>query len=192
MRAGTQTLIQALQAVPWDSDRGEEDTTAPEDTSDEEGAQGGERGTSECARMPDFATHTHQPVLDFVLASSIHTIHRPVVQARSPVASKIFNLSDPPTDEYFATLAEEGAEADFEPEHQGAAAELVPISPVHTITSIRSAGRRDGEVDPRENQLRKPSMATVRLRRRARLAEKLREVFELKDIDEVVAGELVI
>ena len=95
-------------------------------------------------------------------------------------------MNDPQTEDYFATLSEEGAEADFEAEVESEQQD-VPLSPVHTIRSAHSTGR-DKDTESISSQLRKPSMATVRLKRRARLAEKLREVFELKDIEEVVAG----
>jgi sterol 3beta-glucosyltransferase len=59
---------------------------------------------------------------------------------------------------------------------------------VHKLTSspVGTPGRSN--VFPRRTAMtRSGSMATVRLQRRTKLAEKLRDVFELKDIDEVWA-----
>jgi len=55
--------------------------------------------------------------------------------------------------------------------------------------STSPVGTPDGSnILPRRTAMpRSGSMATVRLQRRAKLAEKLKEVFELKDIDEVWA-----
>ena len=41
----------------------------------------------------------------------------------------------------------------------------------------------------RNHPVRSGSMATVKLQRRARLAEKLRDIFELTGIEEVIAGQ---
>ena len=68
---------------------------------------------------------------------------------------------------------------------------------VHTPTTARSfvialslpeLDSRDVPMKP--HSTRSGSMATVKLQRRARLAEKLREIFEISGIEEVIAGEL--
>ncbi|KAG8714883.1 Sterol 3-beta-glucosyltransferase [Ceratobasidium sp. 423] len=74
IRMGTQALIQALQAMPWDEDRDEDlpDSAAKR-----------ERGKAH--RDPvstDSSDEEEQTKADFVLASSIHTIHRPVAHSR--------------------------------------------------------------------------------------------------------------
>jgi hypothetical protein len=59
---------------------------------------------------------------------------------------------------------------------------------VQELTSSPVGTPGESNVLPRRTVMtRSGSMATVRLQRRARLAEKLKDVFELKDIDEVWA-----
>lgn len=86
-------------------------------------------------------------------------------------------------------LSDEEIEGDFEP-MQGSSSDQ------------RSLGGRSlhmtlpplPELDTSQASMTRPpparsgSMATVKLQRRARLAEKLRDIFDLKGIEEVVAG----
>ncbi|KAI0724242.1 hypothetical protein C8T65DRAFT_733888 [Cerioporus squamosus] len=184
MHAGTQTIIQALQAVPWaeDQDNDDEymnhDVTAPVETE----SDGDERVNR--------------------LTSSIHAIYRPLARIRrgDPSASSyraaktpdLPSLSDtedtPRPDE--SPVSDEDTEGDFEPAHGG------------NITGPSHSGRISPETIPDlDNSIpdvpastasdrrasRSGSMATVRQNRRAQLAEKLRDVFELDNINEVVA-----
>ncbi|KAF8592020.1 glycosyltransferase family 1 protein [Ramaria rubella] len=172
MRAGTQTLIQALQAIPW------EET----DRDDGDGASGSEdeRADAEDEGGP-------------VLASSIHTIYRPIARIRR--GDTPFISQTPGQDgEYFGysrglveqgqeqeQILEELIEDDFEPDStaQGSSLKDATLAPPEVKTEESPARRGP--------MLRAGSMATVRVQRRAKLAFKLQEVFELDDIKEVVA-----
>ncbi|RDX56200.1 hypothetical protein OH76DRAFT_1396537 [Lentinus brumalis] len=185
MHAGTQTIIQALQAVPWaedldnDDDYMNHDPVAPVMTE----SDGDERVSR--------------------LTSSIHAIYRPLARVRrgDPSASShratkapaLPTLSDsedsPRPDE--SPVSDEDTEGDFEPHIGG------------NITDAGHSGRISPETIPdldnsipdvpanaasdRRASTRSGSMATVRQNRRAQLAEKLQGVFELDNINEVVA-----
>ncbi|KAF8078251.1 glycosyltransferase family 1 protein [Lyophyllum atratum] len=174
MRAGTQTLIQALQALPWTQVENDEDILSPDVNSSDDEDPPGERA--------------------FRLASSIHTIHRPLARSR--------RLSIPPPTRHGASsysVVEEEVESDtssLEEEPEAEDFEETPRPPDARLSSPPSASiaQHDKRVD-RSGALsrsrivpsRTTSMATVRLQRRAGLAEKLKEVFELDAIEEVWA-----
>lgn len=134
------------------------------------------------------------------LTSSIHAIYRPLARFRKgdPAASshraarspRLPSLSD--NEETLRPEenlpSDEDPEGDFEP-HGG-----------HLITDLSHSGRMSPETIPdldasvqdvssgTRGVARPGSMATVRQNRRAQLAEKLQDVFELSNINEVVAG----
>lgn len=115
------------------------------------------------------------------LASSIHTIHRPVARSRrTDVPSLSVRLERVDSDPEEIGL-EHGVEVgDFE---------RIP-RPTYSVPDVMAPMALSGKPDavPRRAAMnRSGSMATVRLQRRARLAEKLQDVFELKDITEVWA-----
>ncbi|KZP00758.1 glycosyltransferase family 1 protein [Calocera viscosa TUFC12733] len=149
LRAGTQTLIQALQAIPWADEDGNEDglpesvASDPEDTDAE---------------------------ANFTMTSSIHTIHRPVARMRrltgSPQASPIG-----------PSMAHIDSDQEQESPDEMEEAEDFEIGPAPGITVAPS----------RPTNLRSQSLATVKLQRRGKLAQKLRDVFGLDDIEEVLA-----
>ena len=126
-----------------------------------------------------------------VLASSIHAIHRPIARVRhgdTPFISK----SPKHDGEYFGYNRSHGSmvqeqspdelnEVDFE---LGDA----EVSTLKGKAPIRSEVTTPSTRTARGPMLRAGSMATVRVQRRAKLACKLREVFDLDDIEEVVAG----
>ncbi|TCD70641.1 Sterol 3-beta-glucosyltransferase [Steccherinum ochraceum] len=174
LRAGTQTLIQALQAIPWagddqdnDEDAANQETTDPESDDEDKPASW--------------------------LASSIHTIYRPVARSRRKDRAarsrtepqrmpSLSDAEDEPTPEE-PVLSDEDIEEDFEPQsfdlHQSSEGQSTSM----TLPPLP-------ELDPPERSSIKPvparsgSMATVKIQRRARLAEKLRDIFELKGISE--------
>jgi sterol 3beta-glucosyltransferase len=126
-----------------------------------------------------------------VLASSIHAIHRSVAHIRR--GDTPFISQSPGHDgEYFGynhahgtiqpeQISEELNEEDFE--LGGAEASTVKgKAPMPMDAKIPLIQPHRGL------PLRVGSMATVRVQRRAKLASKLREVFDLSDIEEVVAG----
>ncbi|KAH8100480.1 hypothetical protein BXZ70DRAFT_937353 [Cristinia sonorae] len=172
LRAGTQTLIQALQAIPWagddqdnDEDAANQEATDPESDEEDKPASW--------------------------LASSIHTIYRPVARSRRkdrasrlrPDPQRMPSLSDvedEPTQEE-PVFSDEDIEDDFEPRTHG--------SKKFSEQSITEMLPPLPELDPPEKPAptRSGSMATVKVQRRARLAEKLRDIFELRGISEVIA-----
>jgi len=160
MRLGTQTLIQALQAIS----RSQQDINESSDQSDEDGPESEER----CGQ----------------LSSSIHTLYRPVARSRRRPRRKTLDSSQPLADEADPEEpidSEEGE--DFENQ-------LAPTMPTNEST----AGSVQPNQDPTNiyNYTRPPtarsgSLSTIKLQRRVRLAEKLRDVFELPGIEEVWA-----
>lgn len=90
-----------------------------------------------------------------------------------------------PESENMASQEEIEAE-DFERTPRPVAATTEYVREVASNSSMAPAVNTS--IIPRRMMMsRTGSMATVRLQRRARLAEKLKDVFELKDIDEVWA-----
>ncbi|KAI8995413.1 hypothetical protein BD414DRAFT_435240 [Trametes punicea] len=184
MHAGTQTIIQALQAVPWAEDQDIDDDFLNHDA------------TPLGTESDEEDSHVNR------LTSSIHAIYRPVARSRRGQGSSFLHgsakgqplptVSDSEesaaSDEH--AVSEEDMEGDFEP-----AETPQRLHPSHT-------GRMSPEPIPgfdttpdvpevhttRERTTsRSGSMATVRQNRRSQLAEKLRDVYELNDINEVVA-----
>ena len=89
-------------------------------------------------------------------------------------------------------MSEEDVEEDFEPTASAAHGSKrdsrkslhlsLPVPPDLSLSQSQEA-RPHPSHPPRSG-----SMATVKLKRRTKLAEKLKEIFELEDIQEVVAG----
>ncbi|KAI1797585.1 UDP-Glycosyltransferase/glycogen phosphorylase [Ganoderma leucocontextum] len=178
MHAGTQTFIQALQAVPWAEDQDNDEDQVDHD------ATPGETESDDDDRIVNRLT------------SSIHAIHRPLARfrkgepsvsshraARSPGLPSLSDNEETlrPEDNL---VSDEDTEGDFEG---------------HSITDHSHSGRMSPETIPdldgsvpdvpggTRGGARCGNMATVRQNRRAQLAEKLRDVFELRNINEVVA-----
>ncbi|KAG5648261.1 hypothetical protein DXG03_006219 [Asterophora parasitica] len=169
MRAGTQTLIQALQALPWAEVENDEDILAPDAASSDE---------DESPREPR-------------LASSIHTIHRPVARSRR----LSYSIPAPKRDgaSPYSSMPEEDSEllnSEEEPEVEDFEEAPRPLDASPSSSAIHSEkgkGRPTALSQSRMLFSRTGSTATVRLQRRAGLAEKLKEVFELDAIEEVWA-----
>ena len=131
------------------------------------------------------------------MASSIHTIYRPLARSRRgkmfATRSELRQLpslsdaEDEPSPEE-PVMSEEELEDDFEPmsdrqtpdAQQDAHSPDIVLSPLPDFTSLDPSAK--------SHPSRSGSMATVKLQRRARLAEKLRDVFDVQGIQEVVAG----
>ncbi|KAF8649852.1 hypothetical protein AX16_005615 [Volvariella volvacea WC 439] len=169
MRPGTQTLIQALQAIPWNDPDNDDDAGGPE------------------SPLPDMLdTDSHK----VPLASSIHTIHRPLVRSRhfnvpSGLSRSSYNDN---TDTERDSDNTAGSEGDIEDEDF----ETTPnrssdVASQNTVTLSQSTLAQQDNGTIRVHPTRTGSMATVRVSRRARLAEKLKDVFELDGIKEVWA-----
>ncbi|KAJ7785889.1 glycosyltransferase family 1 protein [Mycena metata] len=175
MRAGTQTLIQALQALPWQDEDPENDddvipqTLSPIDSDSDEEGKPGDR-----------------------LASSIHTIYRPLARSqrlnnpgqgprRKALPQQYTAVEEEQTsDATLGSSEEQDAEEDFE---------LSTPRPPYADQPmpLRERLQQKGDTIP-PSMMRSGSMATVRLQRRVRLAEKLKQVFDLDGIEEVWAG----
>lgn len=135
------------------------------------------------------------------LASSIHTIYRPLARSRRdnvPAVrgskhKKLASVSDvedeqPPEE---PILSEEEIEEDFEPmgsetldsKRDNRHSLRMSLPPLPELDFLEAATSKT-------HPARSGSMATVKIQRRARLAEKLRQIFEVDGIQEVVAGTL--
>ncbi|KAJ7462788.1 glycosyltransferase family 1 protein [Mycena galericulata] len=174
MRAGTQTLIQALQALPWTDPDNEDDVVpqalSPIDSDSDDEGKPADR-----------------------LASSIHTIYRPLARSqrlnhpgqssRRKALPQYTSVSEEEAGASDATLGSE------EDEHDGEDFEEATPRPPYADQPTSLHGRlqqTDGMTIP-PSMMRSGSMATVKLQRRVRLAEKLKQVFDLDGIEEVWA-----
>ncbi|KAJ7071464.1 glycosyltransferase family 1 protein [Mycena amicta] len=158
MRAGTQTLIQALQALPW-TDPDNEDDVMPQNISpvdldsDEEGKQG-----------KTYASTPHKAPAEALCLNTRPSARR----SRGPTSTPESSGEQDPEDFEESTprppYSEQPRPLHERRQHQN-----------ESGTTISPAMMRSG------------SMATVRLQRRVRLAEKLKQVFELDGIEQVWA-----
>ncbi|TFL03583.1 hypothetical protein BDV98DRAFT_649078 [Pterulicium gracile] len=156
VRAGTQSLIQALQALPWSE--GSDDSSS-DDAGTDEGAE--------------------------PLASSLHTIHRPVARSRRTALAHP-GFEQHPIHESIVEASEE-SESDMNEDFDQHTPRISHASPPMHAKAPPALARTGTVMNPRNSMTRTGSMATVRLQRRARLAEKLRDIFELDGIEEVWA-----
>ncbi|KAJ7275436.1 glycosyltransferase family 1 protein [Mycena haematopus] len=177
MRAGTQTLIQALQALPWADTDNDDDvipqTLSPIDSDSDEEGKPADR-----------------------LASSIHTIYRPLARSQRlnqpgqsprrkalPQQYTVVTEEEPASDTTLGSEEEPDAEEDFE---EALATPRPPYAerpmPLHERFQQQT---ENAKIPP--SMMRSGSMATVRIQRRVRLAEKLKQVFDLDGIEEVWA-----
>ncbi|KAG8962323.1 Sterol 3-beta-glucosyltransferase [Tulasnella sp. 425] len=220
MRAGTQTLIQALQAIPWEEDRDEDAVSS------ERPSIGTRRESAISSGSDDDDNEGRR---DF-MASSIHAIYRPVARSnRGTPATARPNKGKSrlgvPAEGYFSPTSEseapddelddleEESHEDFDlaaaanrPPPLPLAAKYDPTAPSPATTSFAGSLHLlspEGRGSPAPfttspisglppklllpNQTRQDSLATVRSKRKARLAEKLREVFGLREVEEVIA-----
>lgn len=123
------------------------------------------------------------------LASSIHAIHRPLARSRRrDITRQRRHGGEVVPEEQESSLSDEEVEQDFE---ESKTPEVRP-SLSQQSQSLPPLGNRSinaSIINPfKFTSTRTGSMATIRLHRRARLAEKLRDVFELEGIKEVWAG----
>ncbi|KAJ7356944.1 glycosyltransferase family 1 protein [Mycena albidolilacea] len=173
MRAGTQTLIQALQALPWTDPDNEDDmipqTLSPIDSDSDEEGKPADR-----------------------LASSIHTIYRPLARSQRLNQPGSGPRRKPLPQQHMAVSEEEDAtqgsseEQDAEDFEEPEATPRPPYAERPTPLHERLQQQTDIVKLP-PSMMRSGSMATVRVQRRVRLAEKLKQVFDLDGIDEVWA-----
>ena len=131
------------------------------------------------------------PVAAFTLSSSIHTIHRPVARIRKREQTIAAQGKPEPFIPEEADSDEEDSyeeEEDFDRNALMAGSRHGPSDPKrslhHSITHSEGSA-----ATPKGTLSRTPSLSTVRIQRRTRLAEKLKEVFEVPDIQEVISGQ---
>ena len=121
------------------------------------------------------------------MASSIHAIHRPVARSqrreraskgKNKMSHEIFASDTEEEERQYPTILSE-EEDDFDPP-------TIPtdpsmrLKPTPSVPPSRGLNRRFSTAG---------SMATIRVKRRAQLADKLRDIFELEGIHQVVAGQ---
>jgi sterol 3beta-glucosyltransferase len=180
MRAGTQTLIQALQALPWTSSHSSDneddghDTGSGESDSDEEKPR----------RKQNVSTYEASPTYFLFsvkrLASSIHTIHRPLARSQRVPIPNTFQTNARPARKEPVELEDASSEEDLENDFEDTPRIGGAVPPQFITVSTTVEERRSGPADEHG--------ATIRLHRRMHLAEKLKQVFELEDIQEVLTG----
>ncbi|KAF8213503.1 hypothetical protein K438DRAFT_1902562 [Mycena galopus ATCC 62051] len=173
MRAGTQTLIQALQALPWTDPDNEDDvipqSMSPIDSDSDEDGKLGDR-----------------------LASSIHTIYRPLARSQrlnqpGPLRKALPQQYTPVTEEEPVSDATLGSEEDQDAE-DFEEPEATPRPPyADRPMPLHERLQQTDNVKIPPSMMRSGSMATVKIQRRVRLAEKLKQVFDLDSIEEVWA-----
>lgn len=138
---------------------------------------------------------------DFILASSIHTIHRPVAHSRlaTPAFGRDLELPSHPqleaAEDYFSnplSTDEDDGLRDFDEAATPEAPDGVPNpfkEPARMRLQLPAEKSEKAEGKKRmPPPTRTASMATVRMKRRTKLADKLRDVFGIPEIQEVVAG----
>jgi len=130
------------------------------------------------------------PVAAFTLSSSIHTIHRPVARIRKREQTLAAQGKPEPFIPEEAGSDEEESydeEEDFDRNASIHGSQHGPSNskqPLHHSIALSEGSAPT----PKGTLSRTPSLSTVRIQRRTRLAEKLKEVFEVPDIQEVISG----
>ncbi len=149
---------------------------------------------TETAKKKDVSICFLQPGKDSFcaeirLASSIHTIYRPVARSRRNISS----ARRKPLVTGGLVAEEPGPgeplESDEGEDFEDSSPAVASATAGHNI-AFHSPSASHGYLRPPSS--RTGSLNTIKFQRRVRLAEKLREVFELPDIEEVCAGMSVI
>ncbi|KAF8682487.1 the biosynthesis of sterol glucoside [Rhizoctonia solani] len=163
MRMGTQALIQALQAMPWDDDRDED---GPESAAKRDRGKARREPVS-----PDSSDEEGQ-----AKAGNIHYgINPPLEVAEDYFSNPLSADEDDALRDFDDATAPEGLPNPFKDPSQ-----MRLQLPADKLPKTEGKRRMPPTV-------RTASMATVRMKRRTKLAEKLKEVFGIPEIKEVVA-----
>lgn len=145
--------------------------------------------TTEASINQISVEHLSNPTPVDRLASSIHAIHRPLARSRRrDIPGQKRPSGEVVLEEPESYLSDEEVEQDFE---ESKAPEPRPrlSQQSHSLPPLGNHSINASTSNPfKFANTRTGSMATIRLHRRARLAEKLRDVFELDGIKEVQAG----
>lgn len=123
------------------------------------------------------------------MASSIHAIYRPVARSRR----KEITIFPAQREEYEALHTEPDANLTSDDDVDADDFEALTPRPTNSpeyseATHIPSSTAQLGPAIRRRAPSRAGSMTTVKITRRTRLAEKLKEIFDLEAINEVLAG----
>ena len=137
------------------------------------------------------------------LASSLHTIYRPLARSKRGKLPTLFSRPRTPNLEAVAdreetprieeaVVSDEELQDDFESQHDTHDTQSTSHddSQPASLKSSSSIQQSICEGHVKRQPSRSGSMGTVKIQRRSRLAEKLRDIFELQNIQEVVAGTL--
>lgn len=203
MRAGTQALIQAIQAIPWTDEPEADDDAIPPMSANSDSSEEERTGVI-CVR---FGCQIIAEVYSAPpIASSIHTIHRPIARSRkldSPLSPKHANGKGK-APALYSPVPASSDEEDGDVSDEDEDFELTPIKSLGSNieeeqskdvpTALPGTDKKKDKLVHlrRANMTRSASLATVRIKRRTMLAQKLKEVFALNDINEVVAGICII
>ena len=122
------------------------------------------------------------------LASSIHSIYRPLARSHLSLARRKAFAPDGLVVE--EPGPEEPLESDEGEDFEDSSPEVVSSTAAGHNVALHSSAASHSFMRPPSS--RTGSLNTIKLQRRVRLTEKLREVFELPDIGEVYAGMFVI
>jgi len=131
------------------------------------------------------------PIAAFTLSSSIHTLHRPVARIRKREQSLAAQGKPEPfiPEEVVSDEDESYEEEEEDFDYNGSTPGSRPRpSDSKQLLHHSIALSEGGMPTPKGTLSRTPSLSTVRIQRRTRLAEKLKEVFEVPDIQEVTSG----
>ena len=129
--------------------------------------------------------------VDRLLASSIHAIHRPLARSRRLDTPQAPNNSRLPSSGYFPPIPasdDEDSSMSDGGDFEATPNESVVESPAAMGDEERGQATPSIKASQRFPMTRTASLATVRLKRRARLAEKLKDIFGLVSIQEVLSG----
>ena len=114
------------------------------------------------------------------LASSLHTIHRPLARSQRVPIPNAFKHNARPSKKRPVDLGDTSEEEDIQNDFE-VTPRITDASPSQFINDSITA-----EEGPAQEH--GTSLATIRIHRRIHLAEKLKQVFELDDIHEVLSG----
>ena len=124
------------------------------------------------------------------LASSIHSIYRPLARSHRHNVSSARRNAFTPGGVAEEPGPEEPPESDQGEDFEDPSPEVASSTTAGRNSALHSSAASHSFTRPPSS--RTGSLNTIKLQRRARLTEKLREVFELPDIGEVYAGMFVI
>lgn len=192
--------------MPWTDEPEGDDEAIPPTVANSDSSDDDHVGKC-CAEYMLHVAHPHELMhmhcAAHPLASSIHTIHRPIARSRRQdsvhfdTAGRLkgkgtLQLIESSDDEEPDSVSDDDEDFETTPidMRNAAGSSVNPLNEADTTSKRTPLELAEGLAQSRRLMMtRSASLATVRIKRRARLAEKLRDVFGLNDISEVVAGD---